>query len=187
LTVNGTGGLSNTGDINIQGGSASATGNLVVTNTAISSAGTVSIGNFGDLTAAAVDISGGTLQGTGTVTGALKVTGGTVVGGSLDGNTGTLNVGGAYSQSSSGILQADINTGDSQQSSIVNVTASPGTPSSSGSVNLSGGTLLIDAQSGIVLNTPYTVMTFAPTTSMANSRKFRPRGRSAATPAMAAA
>ena len=32
LTVNGAGGLSNTGDINIQGSSASATANLVVTN-----------------------------------------------------------------------------------------------------------------------------------------------------------
>ena len=79
----------------------------------------------------------------------------------MNATTGTLNVSGAYSQSGSGVLQADINTGDTQQSSIVNVTGSPGTPGSPGSVNLSGGTLLIDAQSSLALNTPYTVMTFA--------------------------
>ena len=89
------------------------------------------------------------------------MTGGTVVGGSLSSTPATLNVTGAYSQSGSGILQADINTGDTQQSSIVNVTGSPGTPGSPGSVNLSGGTLLIDGQSSLALNTPYTVLTFA--------------------------
>jgi fibronectin-binding autotransporter adhesin len=108
-----------------------------------------------------VNITGGTLEGTGTVTGALNVTGGTVVGGSLSSTPATLNVSGAYSQSGSGILQADINTGDTPQSSIVNVTGSSGTPGSPGSVNLSGGTLLIDGQSSLALNTPYTVMTFA--------------------------
>jgi hypothetical protein len=161
LTVSGSGGLTNTGDINIEGGSASATANLVVANAATSSAGTIFLNSFGDLTAASVNITGGTLEGTGTVTGALNDTGGTVVGGSQNGTPGTLNVSGAYSQSGTGVLQADINTGATQQSSIVNVTGSPGTPGSSGSVNLSGGTLLIDAQTSLALNTPYTVMTFA--------------------------
>ena len=160
LTVKGTGGLSNTGDINIEGGSASATANLVVTNNVTSSAGTIFLNSFGDLTASAVNITGGTLEGTGTVTGALNDTGGTVVGGSFDGNTGTLNVSGAYTQSGTGILQTDINTGDSQQSSTINVTGTPGTPGASGSVNLAGGTLLIDGESSLALNTPYTVMTF---------------------------
>ena len=159
LTVKGTGGLSNTGEINIEGGSASATANLVVTNTATSS-GTIVIGAFGDLTATTVDITGGTLEGVGTVTGTLNDTGGTVVGGSFDGNTGTLTESGAYKQSGSGVLQTDINTGDSQQSSIIAVTGTPGTPGAKGSVNLAGGTLLIDAQSSLALNTPYTVMTF---------------------------
>ena len=40
------------------------------------------------------------------------------------------------------------------------MTGTPGTPGTPGSVNLSGGTLLIDAQSSLALNTPYTVMTF---------------------------
>ena len=160
LTVNGTGGLSNTGDINIEGGSASATANLVVTNAVTSSAGTIFLNSFGDLTASAVNITGGTLEGTGTVTGALNDTGGTVVGGSFDATTGTLNVSGAYTQSGTGILQTDINTGDSQQSSTINVTGTPGTPGASGSVNLAGGTLLIDGESSLALNTPYTVMTF---------------------------
>ncbi len=84
LTVNGAGGLSNTGDINIEGGSASATANLVVTNAVTSSAGTIFLNSFGDLTASAVNITGGTLEGTGTVTGALNDTGGTVVGGILE-------------------------------------------------------------------------------------------------------
>ena len=160
LTVKGAGGLSNTGDINIEGGSASATANLVVTNAVTSSAGTIFLSSFGDLTAASVNITGGTLEGTGTVTGALNDTGGTVVGGILNSTPATLNVSGAYSQSGTGALQADINTGNSQQSSIINVTGTPGTPGAPGSVNLSGGTLLIDAQSSLALNTPYTVMTF---------------------------
>ena len=94
------------------------------------------------------------------MTGALNDTGGTVVGGTLNSTTGTLNVDGAYQQSGSGVLQTDINTGDSQQSSIIAVTGTPGTPGAAGSVNLAGGTLLIDAQSSLALNTPYTVMTF---------------------------
>ena len=55
-----------------------------MTNTVTSSAGTIFLNSFGDLTAAAVDITGGTLEGFGTVTGALHVTGGTVVGGSSE-------------------------------------------------------------------------------------------------------
>ena len=158
LTVNGAGGLSNTGEIIIEG-SASATASLVVSKTATTS-GTIVIDPFGDLTATTVDVIGGTLEGVGTVTGTLNDTGGTVVGGSLDGNTGTLTESGAYKQSGSGVLQTDIDTGDSQQSSIIAVTGSPGTPGAKGSVNLAGGTLLIDAESSLALNTPYTVMTF---------------------------
>jgi hypothetical protein len=199
LTVKGTGGLSNTGEINITGGSASATATLDVTDTATSS-GTIDINAFGKLKAATVDVTGGsvvinasgnltatttnvsggsvvinasgdltatttnvtggTVEGVGTVTGALNDTGGAVVGGTLNSTTGTLNVDGAYEQSGSGVLQTDINTGDSQQSSIIAVTGTPGTPSTAGSVNLEGGTLLIDAQTSLALNTPYTVMTF---------------------------
>ncbi len=158
VTVKGKGGLSNTGDITIEG-SASATAELDVTKTATSS-GTIIIDAFGDLTATTVNVTGGTLEGVGTVTGTLNDTGGTVVGGSLDGNTGTLTESGAYKQSGSGVLQTDINTGDLQQSSIIAVTGTPGTPGAKGSVNLSGGTLLIDAESSLALNTPYTVMTF---------------------------
>ncbi len=84
LTVKGAGGLSNTGDINIEGGSVSAQGKLVVTNAVASSAGTIFLNSFGDLTASAVNITGGTLEGFGTVTGALHATGGTVVGGSSE-------------------------------------------------------------------------------------------------------
>jgi hypothetical protein len=161
LTVKGAGGLTNSGDINIEGGSASSTANLLVTNDVTSGAGTIFLNSFGDLTAAAVNIDGGKLEGTGAVTGALNDIGGTVCGGSLNGTPATLNVSGAYSQSGSGILQTDINTGNPQQSSIIAVSGSPGTPDTPGSVNLSGGTLLIDDQSSLVLNTPYTVMTFA--------------------------
>ena len=94
------------------------------------------------------------------MTGALNITGGAVVGGTLNATPGTLNVSGAYNESGSGILQADINTGQAQKSSTVNVTGSPGTPGSPGSVNLAGGTLLIDAETSLALSTPYTVMSF---------------------------
>ena len=40
------------------------------------------------------------------------------------------------------------------------MTGTPGTPGAAGSVNLAGGTLLIDAETSLALNTPYTVMTF---------------------------
>ena len=40
------------------------------------------------------------------------------------------------------------------------MTGSPGTPGAAGSVNLAGGTLLIDAESALALNTPYTVMSY---------------------------
>ena len=160
LTVKGAGGLSNTGDINIEGGSVSAQGKLVVTNAVASSAGTIFLNSFGDLTASAVNITGGTLEGFGTVTGALHATGGTVVGGSLNSTTGTLTVSGAYDQSGSSTLQADIITGATQQSSTVKVTGSPGTPGAPGSVNLSGGTLLIEGENTLAVDTPYTVMSF---------------------------
>src|SRR5579872_6900631 len=114
----------------------------------------------GALSAPSIMVTGGTLEGTGTLTGALNQTGGTLVGGTLNSTTGTLNVSGAYNQSGTGVLQADINAGASQQSSIIAVGGSPGTPGSSGSVNLAGGTLLINAESSLVLNTPYTLMTF---------------------------
>jgi hypothetical protein len=51
LTVKGTGGLSNTGNINVQG-NGGATAKLVVANMAANS-GTITIGGSGDLTAAA--------------------------------------------------------------------------------------------------------------------------------------
>ena len=122
--------------------------------------GSVVINASGDLTATTTNVTGGTVEGVGTVTGTLNDTGGTVVGGTLNSTTGTLNVDGAYEQSGSGVLQTDINTGDSQQSSIIAVTGTPGTPGTAGSVNLEGGTLLIDAETSLALNTPYTVMTF---------------------------
>jgi hypothetical protein len=174
VTVKGAGGLSNTGNINIQG-SGGATAQLVVTNTATNSgSGTITIGDgdltaaalksdsgtiiigtdgspSGDLTATDVDITGGTLEGFGTVTGALHDTGGTVVGGNLNSTTGTLTVNGAYFQSGAGILQTDINTG----SSGISVTGSLGTPEAAGSVNLAGGTLLIDGETSLVLGTLY--------------------------------
>ena len=57
--MKGTGGLSNTGNINIEGGSATATATLDVTNAVTSCAGTIFLNSFGDLTASAVNITGG--------------------------------------------------------------------------------------------------------------------------------
>ncbi|RBP17550.1 hypothetical protein DFR50_10241 [Roseiarcus fermentans] len=158
LTVKGAGGLSNTGNITLEG-SASGTGNLVVTND-VTSSGAIVVGPYGKLTAAAVDITRGSLQGDGTVVGALNITGGTVVGG-LNGDPGALSVSGAYSQSGAGVLQTNVVPGVSPpQSSVVAVSGGPATPGSSGSVNLAGGTLLIDGELSLPLDTTYTVMTF---------------------------
>ena len=130
-----------------------------------SGTGTLIVGRSGttsSLNAPNVDVTGGTLEGFGVVNGAVNNTGGTVIGGY--GSTGTLTVNGAYNQSGAGILQTDIYTGYTQQSSIVAVTGSSGNaaPGTAGSVNLSGGTLMIYAESSLALNTPYTVATFAP-------------------------
>ena len=177
LTVKGTGGLSNTGTINVQG-SGIATAKVAVTHTPTNSgaisigafgdltaaalnsgSGTISIGASGDLTAARVDITGGMLWGFGTVTGALHDTDGTVVGGSPNSTLGTLAVSGAYFQSRTGILQTDINTGSSQQSSLISVTGSPGTPGAR--QRQSRRRDLADRRrNSLALDTRYTVMAF---------------------------
>src|SRR5271166_3625335 len=84
-------GLANTGVINMAGGSATAIANLTVTNTATTS-GTVDLQNsFTKLTASNVNVTGGVIEGTGTVAGALNNNGGgTVVGGPLSSTPGTL-------------------------------------------------------------------------------------------------
>ena len=111
------------------------------------------------------------------MTGALHNTGGTVVGGDFSSLPGTLTVNGSYSQSGSGILQGDIYTPDTQPSSVISVTGSPGTPGAAGSVNLAGGTLLIDAIASLALDTPYTVMAFGADHLYGEFSQCQDRGR----------
>ena len=163
VTVNGALGLNNGSQIIIQGGGASAS--LTVANN-VSTAGSLVVGGASSagasvLTAPVVNVTGGTLEGFGTVNGVVNNNGGgSILGGVLNGPYGALTVNGIYNQSGTGVLQANINTNLTPQSSIVNVAGSPGAPGAAGSVNLVGGVLLIDAQSALALNTPYTVMTF---------------------------
>ncbi|HTV31933.1 MAG TPA: hypothetical protein VME69_02365, partial [Methylocella sp.] len=162
VTVKGTGGLTNgiNSQIIIQGGTAAA--NLTVAHS-VTTSGTLVVGSSGSasvLTTPNVDVTGGNIDGFGTVIGALNNNGGgNVSGGS--GGTGTLTVQGAYNQSGTGVLQSVINTNDRQPSSIVDVTGGPAKPGTPGSINLSGGTLLINGQSTLALDTPYTMLTFA--------------------------
>src|SRR5207302_1304508 len=102
LTVNGP--ATNTGTVNITDFS-----NLAVTgagNAYTQADGTTTVTGSGTLTGT-VKVTGGTLQGTGTVVGNVNNTAGTVMGGS-PGQPGTLTVNGIYSQSGSGILQSTI-------------------------------------------------------------------------------
>ena len=66
-------------------------------------AGTTAV--YGALSAPTVDVTGGTLDGTGTVTGVVSNSGGDVVGGTLNYNSpGVLSVVGAYQSSGTGTL-----------------------------------------------------------------------------------
>ena len=121
----------------------------------LSTSGALVVGSNGILGATNVSVTGGSLEGadlhqgaalahsSGLVHGAVTNTGGTV--------NGDLTVWGGYNQSGGGVLQAGIDTASAEQSSLLAVT---------GAVALSGGTLLIDAQTALAVNKRYTVMTF---------------------------
>ena len=95
-------------------------------------------------------MTGGSLDGTGTVAGTVNDTSGTVFGGFSFGTPGTLTISGTYNQSGTGILEANIANGGGS-SGVVAVTAG-------NFVNLTGGTLLVSSTPsvGVVM----TVMTF---------------------------
>ena len=142
----------NTGMMNIGGsGAINASG-----ETYTQSLGTTAVAANGALTAATIDVTGGVLQGVGTVTGKIVNTGGSVAGGTYTSDVpGTLTVTGTYSQSGAGILQEVLTgTAAGQQSTLA----------VSGAANIQGGTLNADvfftlaAADGIL---PGPVMTFA--------------------------
>ena len=151
-TFNITGAATNSYNVNIGGYSTiNASG-----ETYTQSLGTTAVAAMGALTAATIDVTGGVLQGAGTVTGKIVNTGGSVAGGTYTSNApGTLTVTGTYSQSGAGILQ-EVLTGA--------VAAQQSTLAVSGAANIQGGTLNADvfftlATADGVLPDP--VMTFA--------------------------
>ncbi len=172
-------GLTNSGLIQLTGGSSSATGNLLINGNATNT-GSVVINNFGKLTVTGpgvytqaggttevgttasgssgqlngvVNVTGGILDGTGTVVGTIENNGGgTVVGGLHNGQLGTLAVQGLYTQSGTGIFEADLASGNT--ASVLTDT--------SGAIELDGGELLINPSVTLAAGQVYTIMTFAP-------------------------
>ncbi len=153
VTVNGPGGIVNTGMIGIEAASLTSAGKVTTSRTL--TVGFVSIegsnGTDSSLVAPIVHVTGGLLDGTGVVTGAINNTGGTVEGGpdNQHGAIETLAVHGAYNQSGSGVLQANIGFPGEKGGLAV-----------TGGIHLGGGTLMVDALLPLTLNTPYTVATF---------------------------
>ena len=96
-------------------------------------------------------MTGGSLDGTGTATGTVNDTSGTVFGGPSIGTLGTLTVDGTYNQSGTGDLEANIGSGGTSSGVVTD---------SGGFVNLSGGTLSVSATPAV--GTLLTVMTFSP-------------------------
>jgi len=170
-------GLANAGTINLSGG-ATAKATLAITGPTGSNSGAMNIGAFGainaagkiytqslgattlaanaTLTAATINVTGGVLQGAGTVTGKIVNTGGSVAGGTYTSNApGILTVTGSYSQSDPGILQEVLTgTGAGQQSKLA----------VSGAANIQGGTLNADVFFALAAGEIFTVMSFAPGT-----------------------
>ncbi|MBS0558591.1 MAG: hypothetical protein JSR21_00905 [Proteobacteria bacterium] len=165
-------GLANSGAIHLSG-SASASGRLNVngeaTNTGsalVDSGGQLNVGAGhgytqaggstgvaagGTLTAQTVDLTGGYLDGTGSVVGTVNnATGGTIYGGFQFGQPGTLSVNGVYNQGGTGTLEANISY-NGTSSGVVAVTGN-------NFVNLTGGTLLLSGAPA--LGQVETVMTF---------------------------
>jgi hypothetical protein len=154
LTVNGA--ASNAGTVNIR-----TAGNLSVTgagNAYAQTAGTTNIFSGGTLTAPNVNVTGGTLQGNGTVAGNLNVSSaGTVKAVAPNtNNPATLTVNGNYDQSGGTLATLLQGTGAGQ---VGTVSVGPGT------VNLQGGTLQANFVSPLIPAAGQTfsnVMTFAP-------------------------
>ncbi len=153
VRVNGSGGIVNTGTIDIV--TQEYAMSFLTSVGTVTTSGTIDVGDglnsgtMAGLYAPTVNVTGGILEGSGIVGGTVNNTGGTVMAGPANSTQASSLAVGVYNQGGRGILQAD--TYGSGQSSVLHV---------NGSVHLSGGTLLVDAQSALTLNTPYTVATF---------------------------
>jgi hypothetical protein len=172
-------GLTNSGTINITGktgaqasftidGAASnsasvtinAAASLTVTGGASYTQSSGGTGVFGTLGAAAVNVTGGALEGIGgSVDGSVGNTGGDVVAGINPGSSptpGLLTIDGNYAQSGTGVFTEVIGGTGSGQAGALDV--------SGGTVTLSGGALQVDFANGFkpTLGETFTVMNFTP-------------------------
>ena len=104
--------LKNAGDFNVN-----ASGTVTGSGSLVQTAGTLTVN--GSVTQSAVNISGGTLQGTGTITAPVTITGGTVNPG--NGGVGTLTVGDNFSMNN-GTVNIEIGGVNSGQYDFINIT-----------------------------------------------------------------
>jgi hypothetical protein len=135
-TLNLSGNLTSGGAVLIQQGNALDVGGAFQqTNGSTTIAGTLSAGSFaqtggvtaigssGNLAASTVNIAGGTLQGTGLITGNLSLTGGTLTPDAVV-QPGTLTLNGNYIQGPGGTLLIDISGTPAGQFSVFNISRS---------------------------------------------------------------
>lgn len=167
--------LDNTGTIVLVGNSASNSATLNIKGVATNT-GTVDIETFGavarvsiysqtagetdvigSLVASRVLVTGGLLQGTGTITGNVNASGGDLAAGSLSHNTvGTLAVTGKFIDSS--FVDAVIVAAGSGEASVINVSGTK--------VSLKGATLHLDITDpeNLIVGEAFTIMHFVPGT-----------------------
>ena len=118
----------------------------------------------GSLSSSTIALDGGTLDGTGTVTGAVESTSGAIAGGSVgNADPGTLTINGNYVTRSHQSKQGGMST-------VIELLSGTGagqvgTIAVTGVVNLQGGTLQVDAVDGFTLSSGQVfnnIMTFTP-------------------------
>ncbi len=111
----------------------------------------------GTLSTKTIDLTGGTLDGTGDVTGKTTIDGGVIAGGSVAGNAvGTLTLHSSLTINGGGTLESVLTAAGGGSASDVAVTA--------GKAILNGGTLLLDITDpvSLTIGETFTVLTFTP-------------------------
>lgn len=136
LTVSGALTASSAGGVTVSGGSVLDTGTINAANYK-QTAGTTTVN--GKLVASAVNVSGGSVFGVGTITGSIDLTGGLLSPGAASKKAGELTVSGTYAQSGAGTFDVDLGgTTEETQYDVLDIT----------STATLGGVLNVDLISG---------------------------------------